>query len=104
MTPAEYCIGVCGGKCCTHPVTKQRCPRQADDGSCSIYDLRYREGHPKREEVGAYMWRGKMVVFECGTIEELISSKTLAPEIEAQCCFAHPELLLEKPNGTETPS
>lgn len=31
--------------------------------------------------------------FLCGRIEQLIEAKALAPEIEAGCCYAHPELL-----------
>lgn len=90
----EYCIRVCCGKCCTHPVTKVRCPKQADDGSCSIYEHRYvRIGALKQETVALYEHQGRTLKFECGQILDLIAAKMLAPEVEAQCCYAHPELL-----------
>jgi hypothetical protein len=94
VTRDEYCVQVCGGKCCTHPVTKVRCPRQCADGSCGIYEHRYvRIGALKQEIVGFYEHDGKTLAFECGQILDLIAAKSLAPEVEAQCCYARPELL-----------
>jgi len=100
---AEYCIKRCGGRCCSIIVPNLgpvRCPKQAEDGSCSIYHHRYREGAPAVEKVGTYRTgqvskRGLPIFrpFYCGRIEDVIARGALPEEIAARCCYVHPELL-----------
>ncbi len=97
MTHDEYCIKVCGGKCCTlYPAGKApiRCPRLAKDGSCSVYKERYpaNEPTPRLVQVGTVL--GKP--FMCGMIEDVLASGAMPKSIQDQCCYAHPELLNEK--------
>ena len=35
----------------------------------------------------------KLVVLQCGEVENIIKAGKMRKEIEEQCCFAHPELL-----------
>lgn len=82
-----------------------RCPKQAEDGSCSIYATRY-AGDDPTPLVVVGQWKtdrlrtvdGDPVVmpFYCGRIEDLIGAGVLHPEVESQCCYAHPELLEDK--------
>lgn len=105
MDRATYCLTVCGGKCCTlhfpgeDPV---RCPKQADDGSCTVYHERYGgESPPSLVVVGQWQTKkiktldGEPVImpFWCGRIEELLATHRMHPEVVAGCCYAHPELL-----------
>lgn len=111
MDRDTYCIKVCGGKCCylytpwgEEPV---RCPKLAEDNSCSVYHKRYGElGEERLVVVGS--WRSKVrkdidgepisYPFYCGRIEEIVASGGMPKEIESQCCYAHPELLdIEEP-------
>lgn len=105
----QYCMKVCGGKCCTlYPPGEEpvRCPRQKTDGSCSIYSIRY--SSPLREEnlVQVGVWndsRGMERPFICGHIERIIAEGHLPKHIEDICCYAHPELLesMEEPCATK---
>ena len=94
MDHATYCAKICGAKCCylykPHPIP---CPRLAPDCSCSIYEERFRDGSPAVVTVGFFRLRGDLRPFACGKIEDTIKEGLLAQEIEAQCCYAHPELL-----------
>jgi hypothetical protein len=114
MNRDTYCIEVCGGKCCTlYPPNEEpvRCPRQLEDGSCSVYDKRYGKlGHQPLIVVGR--WESKKITdveglpvvynFYCGRIEEIIASGGMPPDVMRQCCYAHPELLeLEDPCVTK---
>lgn len=98
MTKDEYCINVCGAKCCTNPADGKRCPRLGKDSRCTIYKERYRPGAPEVEAVALYVIGGKIKQFYCGQIETLLAQKQIAPEIAIQCVYAHPELL-EKYNA-----
>lgn len=106
MDADTYCIKVCGGKCCTlYPKDEApvRCPRQADDGTCTVYDRRYSEPLVHQKLVVVGQWKsqarrdidGALITFPfyCGHIKDIIASGSLPEEIEAQCCYAHPELL-----------
>lgn len=90
----DYCIHVCGGKCCIHPTDHISCI-YLKDGACSVYEERYSEGHPEEELIFFYTIGGPPKPFYCGKIEKLIEKKQLSPEVEAQCCYAHEELLLK---------
>jgi hypothetical protein len=105
MDRATYCIEVCGGKCCTLHYPGEfsvRCPKQASDGSCSVYKDRYGGENPAPLVVVG-QWKtsrlrtidGEPVVmpFYCGRIEDIIAAGVLHPEVAAKCCYAHPELL-----------
>lgn len=88
MKHGEYCITVCGGKCCrmySEGKEVYRCPNQLESGACGIYDE----------------WKDKDT---CGfvdpkienipmTIEQAIAGKYLDPEVIKGCCYAHEELL-----------
>jgi hypothetical protein len=95
----RYCMDVCGGKCCTlHPVGEEpvRCPRQAADGSCGIYKLRYSSPLLEEKLVQVGTWRSKRGVerpFVCGHIENIIAEGHLPKHVADVCCYAHPELL-----------
>lgn len=105
MNRDEYCIKVCGGKCCTlYPPNEEpvRCPRLSDDRSCSVYQKRY--GELKDQAivvVGRWESRknkdvdGEPVVynFYCGRIEEIIASGGMPKDVMEKCCYVHPELL-----------
>lgn len=84
----DYCVNVCGGKCCSLWNAKQEriwtCPH-LKDGACSIYDEWKHKG-----TCGKYFPEIKNSVM---SIEEGIKKKLLAPWIEDQCCYAHPELI-----------
>ena len=104
----RYCMEVCGGKCCTlYPVGEEpvRCPRQAADGSCSIYSIRYSGPLVHEDVVQVGQWKsvtGALKPFYCGHIEKVIAKGLLPKEIEDVCCYAHPELLeVEEPCGTK---
>ncbi len=108
MNRDEYCIKVCGGKCChlhtpwgDGPIP---CPRLSADGSCSVYQKRYGELNDQPlVVVGRWESRkikdvdNKPVVynFYCGHVEEIIASGAMPKEIMDQCCYAHPELLCD---------
>lgn len=89
MDRDTYCIKVCGGKCCTFYPEGIRCPRQAADGSCGIYEGRYAPGAPDLVVIGFH----KNKPLWCGRIEQIIAKGQLPKEIEKYCCYAHPELL-----------
>ncbi len=90
---------VCGGKCCTlYPVGEEpvRCPRQAIDGSCSIYAVRYSSPLLEEQLVQVGTWKNRKGAerpFVCGHIEQIITKGLLPKHIEDVCCYAHPELL-----------
>lgn len=104
LTHFEYCTKVCGAKCC-YLRTKEEgvvpCPNLKGDSSCSVYEKRYAEGTADLVVVGTY--RSKVVKdlegnaaerhFFCGRVPQLLEQGTIAPNIAAQCCYAHPELL-----------
>lgn len=94
MDHATYCAKVCGAKCCylykPHPIP---CPCLASNATCSIYEDRFREGSPAAVQVGHFLFKGELRPFICGKIMDVIQAGLLPKEIEAQCCYAHPELL-----------
>lgn len=88
MTAKDYCSKVCGAKCCKahEPIVwPLKCPKLTDDNLCSIYPQRI--GF-KFDALASDGGRGKCV---CSGPKTFV--KTLPPEVRAQCCFAHPELL-----------
>lgn len=106
MDAATYCIKVCGGKCCyLHTPWGEapiRCPKLAEDNSCSVYDRRYKE-LVDEPLVVVGQWQSKVrktidgepvtYPFYCGHVKTIIANGHMAKEVEAQCCYAHPELL-----------
>lgn len=100
---------VCGGKCCTlYPVGEEpvRCPRQASDGSCNIYSVRYSQPLLDERLVQVGTWKNKRGFerpFVCGHIENIIAEGHLPKHIADVCCYAHPELLetMEEPCVTK---
>lgn len=87
-TVKDYCSRVCGAKCCrAHPplVSPPHCPMLRSDNLCSIYEHRigFRFYGTKGD--------GRLVPCVCAGREKFL--KTLPPEMLAQCCVAHPELL-----------
>lgn len=84
---------------------KVPCPnRDPVSKLCNIYESRYKPGAPAVEIVGFHRLERSARAFPvfralaCGRILDIIARKELPPEVEAQCCFAHPELL-ERDNG-----
>lgn len=102
MDKGAYCVQVCGGRCCTlHAENNQRvkCPRQSQDGSCSIYNIRYSPPLSEERLVKVGEWQdvtGAIRPFVCGRIDEIIAHKLLPEEIAQGCCYVHPELLEEE--------
>lgn len=106
MDAATYCIQVCKAKCCylntpwgEGPI---KCPRLAEDNSCSVYHKRYGElVHEPLVVVGR--WQSKVrkdidgnpvdLPFYCGHVKDIIEKGWMPKDVEAQCCYAHPELL-----------
>lgn len=94
MTKDEYCISVCKAKCCYWHDVKKPCPRLTEDCKCSIYEQRFGPDSAHVEIVGwAEKYPGTVLPFICSRIEQLIKDKHLPDDVEAQCCYAHPELL-----------
>jgi hypothetical protein len=106
MDAATYCIKVCGGKCCTLHTNwgeSVRCPKQAEDGSCTVYNQRYAEPCASQKLVIVGQWVSKVkkdiegfkVVFPfyCGHVKDIAASGGLPKEVAEQCCYIHPELL-----------
>lgn len=89
MNHGEYCTTVCKGKCCKVFDENQkeiwRCPNQLDSGACAIYDEWKDTG-----TCGIYFPEIENILVN---INQAIERKLLDPRIEAQCCYAHPELL-----------
>jgi hypothetical protein len=101
---ARYCREICGGQCCYLRTPEEGvlpCPNLKEDKSCGVYEKRYADGMPNLVQVGTYRSRsivdleGQPAVrpFFCGRIVAILAAKGLPPEVEAQCCVAHPELL-----------
>lgn len=88
MTAKDYCSQVCKAKCCKahEPIYWPRqCPKLTDDNLCSIYE--HRIGFTFR----ALAMDGSRGACVCSHPKVFLL--TLSPEVRAQCCIAHPELL-----------
>lgn len=88
MTAKDYCSRICGAKCCkAHApiVWPPRCPKLTADNLCSIYETRIGFRFNARDS------RGGTGTCVCSPVETFV--KILPPEVRAQCCFVHPELL-----------
>lgn len=93
MTRDEYCISVCRGKCCRIAADDVVC-QHLKDGACSIYRERFADSAPDSQCVGLYVDRaGELKAFVCNRIMNIIGKGLMDPEVEAGCCYAHPELL-----------
>ncbi|TXH14213.1 MAG: hypothetical protein E6R03_09665 [Hyphomicrobiaceae bacterium] len=101
---AFYCSRICKGRCCHFTSPEEGdvpCPNLTKDNLCGVYRKRYAEGMPDLVVVGHYRSRtvktleGKAATrpFFCGRIEQIIAAGRMHPDIVAQCCIAHPELL-----------
>ena len=92
MTTKDYCSNVCGAKCCkVHApiVYPPKCPKLTSDNLCSIYPTRI--GF-KFEAIAS---DGSIGVCVCSRPETFLQN--LSPEVRAQCCIEHPELLETTP-------
>lgn len=88
MSARDYCSKICGAKCCKahgELAWPPKCPKLTTDNLCSIYPNRIGFAFDGIATDGA---RGKCV---CSGPSQFL--ETLSPEILAQCCIAHPELL-----------
>lgn len=93
MTHSEYCVNVCGGKCCTfyeadekgNVQARLRCPDQLPSGACGIYDQWKDNG-----TCGKFFQEINNIPMG---IEQAIEQNLLPDFIKDQCCYAHPELL-----------
>lgn len=101
---ARWCRERCQAKCCSLRLPDEGeifCPNLTAEKACGVYPKRYAEGMPDLVVVG--YWRSRKYreldgtpatrPFFCGRITEILSRKALPPEVEEQCCWAHPELL-----------
>ena len=78
-----------------------RCARLTADCKCSIYKERFAEGQPAQLPIFLYLHKDELKSFVCSRIQDLITRDQLAPDVRAQCCYAHPELL-ERDYGSKT--
>lgn len=88
MTAKDYCSKVCGAKCCrAHDpiISPSKCPMLTADNLCSIYERRlgFKFDGLRKD--------GTLITCVCTKPKRFL--KTLAPDVLAQCCIAHPELL-----------
>ncbi len=94
MEASEYCAKICGAKCCYFRSVP--CPHLTEEKLCDIYAERFTKEQPDLVLVGlVHINERQTIEFKCGRIEQLLEKKHLPPEVEAQCCFAHPKLLQE---------
>lgn len=106
MTRDEYCIKVCGGKCCY--LDGVRCP-MLKNGACSIYKERYGPGAPEFQLVATVLVQhigkpAKKQPFFCWQIEKLLERNLIPEDVRKGCVYAHPELLEKYSNGSQTDS
>lgn len=91
MTHDDYCINVCGGKCCKYAGSiESRCPNLGEDNRCQTY-AQWRNGtcgHKRLVQIGV----DKHEV-ETMPIKEALKRGLVPDWIKEQCCYAHPELL-----------
>jgi len=89
MNYGEYCVNVCGGKCCKlwdeNKKEVWRCPNQLPSGACAIF-----EEWKDKGTCGKYFAEIENTPM---TIQEVLEKKLLPQWIEDQCCYKHPELL-----------
>jgi hypothetical protein len=92
VTDTEYCSKVCKAKCCKKHgpiVLPNRCPKLTTANLCSIYETRI--GFEFAGVVRRPNGQLEKVTCSCQPAEVFL--KQLSPEVLAQCCVAHPELL-----------
>ena len=88
MSAKDYCSKVCGAKCCrAHDpiISPSKCPMLTAENLCSIYSRRI------GFEFDGLTRAGETITCRCSRPDRFL--KTLSPEVVAQCCIAHPELL-----------
>lgn len=101
---ARYCREKCQARCCVFISPEEGtvpCPHLTEGKECGVYHQRYADGMPDIVQVGTYKSRtlknlqGEPAdrTFFCGRIVNILAAKGLRPEVEAQCCVVHPELL-----------
>ncbi len=95
MTSKDYCSQICQAKCCKahEPIVwPPKCPKLTADNLCSIYPNRigfkFEALAADKEALYGGFKKGTCV---CSKPEVFVSK--LPPEVQDQCCFAHPELL-----------
>lgn len=88
MSSKDYCSKICGAKCCrAHDpiISPSKCPMLTADNLCSIYD------HRLGFKFDGLRNDGTLITCVCTKPKRFL--KTLSPDVLAQCCIAHPELL-----------
>lgn len=94
MSSKDYCSKICGAKCCrAHDpiISPSKCPMLTAENLCSIYERRlgFKFDGLRKD--------GTLITCVCTKPKRFL--KTLAPEVLAQCCIAHPELLENDPSS-----
>lgn len=88
MTSKDYCSKVCGAKCCRahgELISPSKCPKLTAENLCSVYK------HRLEVRFDGLKRNGELVKIACVKPEAFMPN--LPPEVLAQCCVAHPELL-----------
>lgn len=88
MTEKEYCSTVCKAQCCrtrSPVIFPRQCPKLTADNLCSIYATRLGFRFPVITE------DGQGGTCTCSMLSKVLPQ--LPPDVAAQCCVAHPELL-----------
>lgn len=103
---ARWCRERCQAKCCYLRLPEEgevACPNLTPEKTCGVYSERYHGAARDQDLVVVGYWRsrryrdlsggGATRPFWCGRITEILRRKALPPEVEANCVYAHPELL-----------
>lgn len=94
ISEKDYCSKVCGAKCCTIRPENITCSFLTEEKLCKCYENRFGPGSIRQAVMGFVTTAsGGIKPFICGRIREIIADGALPPDIVAQCCIAHPELL-----------
>ena len=95
MTKDEYCIDVCGAKCCMwwkEKTVTHICPHLGKDRKCRAY---YRWKDNVCDETYTVLHNNELYEIRTKSIMTMIEEKLIPDWVIAQCCYAHPHLLEE---------
>lgn len=88
ITIDRYCVEICGGKCCkvfdSERAEIGRCPKQAADHRCSIFD---------QWQNGTCAQNKETIGFNTMPMIEALKQNLIPKWIADQCAVQHPELL-----------
>lgn len=73
-----------------HGVT---CPHLTTEKTCAVYAERFAPDQPVVKAMSLYVIGDELHTLYCFRITALIEKGLLHPDVEARCCYAHPELL-----------